>query len=1440
MEDGSALSPQIANQLGQTAGNQLKQQQQHYIRALAKLADCPAHLGPTLATNSANSNSNSAGASALLQKSNINVNSTGQLGARAMALLVNGNEHQASPMECLRTKSLEQVMVEIPLDLLAFDQHNQLVLASRWHKHIDLVLARFRRQLLATNSPLLQTIHSSSAIHFQSSSSNFAPVDQNQTLGATLSSGLASELAKQKQEHQPRANSRWHTNEASNLDDVFGFDASRKPIRSARQLSRLIAALLVSDLLFDQPDERGKENHNNGQSTGQEASSHESLELLSAIYNARQDSWQALFGPELDSALLYHDSSLLGTDLATLMLRQRSPFSQCDLLIGLSRPSLSAHSGSQMESSLGSPDEQQLLAAGHELSQLLISERGHSNEMGLNDSQAIEEVNLFVRAFYKFHQQEITNSIINHYLMASSSGEQLSLEEGAGQQWGSNKSVHRQQELMLLHSLIEAFQDALINVPVLKTALIHSLNQVKNLARVFVGDKLAKLIQLAQADKNSPDAQTVFDNSKDPIISHYAEIILGNNSASMLPNFANFNGNQFETRTPMHELIGDQFNLFVNEIILRHEKVTSAAGDNDRDELLMDEQELKLHSTYLFQFDLSLLLQSLHGANQLDKELDQLRSVAISSPKFLRNTSSFQCIFKLSQNDDVPLNELDRLEREVCKRLTRVLANFVANGNVNRVEDSFEPLLDDCNTETRMNNDSQQTGDLDHHSVQLTENSQLRSCQRREMGQKASQQKPKSWPLFNLYSQQIATIYEPKQRWLINQIDNNQDSRIISRTGSAQRTRSRWPISPARLTFWANFVPTLNCSRTQPIQPTSLFHSRSSNSTLANLNLIFDCQNGPQSASSLLAGQVESIKLELETEVSRLSQMQTRPRNGQRNGDRQRDDHQSQHQNHHSPRMTNSTNSSSGSRLEDEASPELVGQASNESSESNGETVNEGQGWLFAGKLINFLAGPFAGSNSRHSDPNWRPPSALLSLWLIGGLMVCLILATGGYLLHKRYKTVRNLPQGSQEAEQTTGQSAAEQKAGQTHPVSEDPQLYGCSESSVYLKEEQENDDQVRNGVPKPAPSPLVVNCPNGTLMDGHSNPVSNGEQQVSIGVEPISSGQQQFGTLHSAGSLYCPTIGAFGSLTNFGRPSSGQQIWPDRNDNSGLDLSGQQTLCLKHFDSQTPAQMDELILAPPRGLSMDREATRGYQAHVGDKRTASSSMTIRRQRGDRNSGLLAHTVGGGSSSEATSTSQHSTGLGTLTKKRVKIQDPQMLKENPPSATMDRLKPASSSCAPYDSDATHSATMSRLLVHQPNRRRMAPNKTTTASSNLADHQHEEANYCPVHMRKSRSATMSIIPIVSLANRVSQLPTIGYEPDPGANYGEFGPDGSLKLFDASQATTSNQSHWEQGHQSLPPTLTILNERPASSFSEEQQRTLNNYLNNFYGAAMNSGQ
>lgn len=175
-------------------------------------------------------------------------------------------------------------------------------------------------------------------------------------------------------------------------------------------------------------------------------------ELFNALFPSGRPSSlgsRPLFGPLLDSSVVPDE------ELAHAMLRSSSHFGTFDLLIGVSGSPLSASTtGDEEPFGLEQP-------IGAQIGQRLANS-------GLSNEQAVELVGNFARSHYRYHTQEIANSIMSQYLSSSSVA-----------------AVKSRPEFML-DSLLAAFQDSLVNVASLRVAIIHALRQLEPTLELYL------------------------------------------------------------------------------------------------------------------------------------------------------------------------------------------------------------------------------------------------------------------------------------------------------------------------------------------------------------------------------------------------------------------------------------------------------------------------------------------------------------------------------------------------------------------------------------------------------------------------------------------------------------------------------------------------------------------------------------------------------------------------------------------------------------------------------------------------------------------------------------------------------------------------------------------------------------------------------------------
>lgn len=582
--------------------------------------------------------------------------------------------------------------------------------------------------------------------------------------------------------------------------------------------------------------------------------------LFNAIYTQQGPTMRPLFGPHLGPTIIEHAhqqqdlaAAMLGAELDSDQRRSESLFGGRDLLIGVTHQ-LVDRGPSSTETRTEDDSDGHRLGPGHLLAEY-FNAQAESN--GLDEEQAIGQVNSFVKSFYRYHQQEISNSIVEHYLTGTwRAPKRVGLVTTPTEKPNQPEEQRKQQhQVFLFDSLLEAFQDALVNVPVLKTAIIHSVRQLESVADVFVGQLYERML-----NKRTNNPRLIDDKS-------------------LLAEFVSFASRLFDDPNWPLEL-----------------------KQNNTDELESEPPHIQQpHSTYLYQFDANLLVKSMeslpgqHRGQVFAQIKSNLRELATQMRAQLKHNLGFSCAFDLIELDEYRQSDrpIDRIHRLICSRLGQMLANFVATGNVNKkiatseaernattADDQMSLYESNC-LSSQANSDSNQVDvtNSDHHSVNLAnyqpqDRSSWCKSQLDELTLNYVKDNLESlderklanpWKVFNVFSQQIATLVSATgDRRLPIELDSLMGDNTNGRPAEDENRLL------AKSSFWSNFVQALNCSRTQPLM--SLFPSSSLalNSTLLNLNLLSNnCQsNQARTVNSLLSSLSMRMKQQL---IGRLS-----------------------------------------------------------------------------------------------------------------------------------------------------------------------------------------------------------------------------------------------------------------------------------------------------------------------------------------------------------------------------------------------------------------------------------------------------------------------------------------------------------------------------------------------------------------------------------------
>lgn len=608
-------------------------------------------------------------------------------------------------------------------------------------------------------------------------------------------------------------------------------------------------------------------------------SSEASSELFGAIFGQPSASMQPIFGPIMDGTMVPNE------DISSAMLKPGSTFAQRDLLIGLSQPSIIKHArlsgksaanqGQQAAREDGSfefryrPD--------HSIAERITSQL---QQTGLSSEPAVEMINVFVRSFYRHHNQEISNSIINHYLNGqSNNGHRLRprkrIDGESNPNGGDSNTADQERRLLVLDSVLQMFQDALTSVPVLKTALIHATKQLDSLLEAFVGQEFDRWSQLAGNSLSSSRMAT-----SESFTQQY-------HPKSVLESFTRF----------AKALFGDPD----WPLELRSPVSSIPAPSQPK-------------STYLYQLDSRLVIGDLQGF--ATKQANE----PASSAWFQRAISdTLSALFVDIKNDnyqvslsaacalDFSLYESDlrnkpslisRFQGKLCARFALLLARFASKGKIDSALSRESESSRGVSLKEKLSrHETRCISGSDAHLVQPAEPEpqavssddttsrpmDARACQSEleslaldhlveeyenfigddsgdPMG---ASRRGQQWTTFDLFTQQVASLVVAREpALLIGSISHDDSSASQSHSGDPKSTLL------ARSSFWLNFIPALNCTRTLPITPNNPLVSVSSSSLLLNLNLQFNCQRGARTVYNMFEYLVTSIKQQLEARIS--------------------------------------------------------------------------------------------------------------------------------------------------------------------------------------------------------------------------------------------------------------------------------------------------------------------------------------------------------------------------------------------------------------------------------------------------------------------------------------------------------------------------------------------------------------------------------------------
>uniref|UniRef100_A0A6G1SIE4 Neuroligin-4, Y-linked n=1 Tax=Aceria tosichella TaxID=561515 RepID=A0A6G1SIE4_9ACAR len=980
LEDGTALSPVIANNLALNGlgspnsrdhGPTKQQQQQQvaasqqHLRLLAQLNDCPAATGAADEEPRTN------------------------LGPAMM-------------IECLKTKPAEIVMRHLPVELIDSSRPASAIsgipLALRWiqpmEQALDLLIKEELKSQLddntTTNSTTTTTVHQNP---------DYSRRNELEQLKRLFASARADQTAALVEAHQ--------------LDRLIGLMINR--------FVQVPASALHSTV---------------GASGGDEDSSRLVgllSELLGAIYLPSNKTLPIgpVFAPQLEPGLILAAGAAANElDLADSMLQRSSLFNRRDLLIGLTHPLVDFNQGEssspQSPSSDSNYEEEHHDDDDDDTALPLVPgfASRKSLELGLSEEQAIGQVNLFVRSFYRYHQQEISNSIISQYLSRKSglrptAGAARGMEESIGAAGagvgasstsaaGQQHAARLQKQQFLANAMRTLYRDSLVDVPLIKSGLIHSLQQLELLADLFVGKQLSQM-ELLRQDENHDEEQLeqLMDESW------------------LETEFYKFAKSYYQRPAlwPIHLL-----------------RSSAAANNNTTSDFVSgqdphlrapsspENQKVGPRSTFLFQFAADRLdwLQRLRATisrleSRVSSRLTGDRSVRAILVKMLDEltgaswtaagkNNKFRCSFSSLFDDDDYNDDAHELtgtgrgsitgegatlygtfKRWLCRRMANEkLANFVETGNVNfgsiqrtssspRPKEMLERQLEraECGSadvgslkDTKLSptsarqqvQTSVEAGQDDHDLVQLDEQNygnnnyensstfemildldngssdtpaankpakSSRLCSQliqalafEELADEGADSQDQTdvaangenddseldkWTVFNVFSQQLASLFASRKDHSTNRWWWSMDSFISSANSNSQLREA----FDGKVAFWANFVNALNCSKTQPIGASSLSLFSHANSTLLNMNLNQNCQlaGGIRTASSVLQSMGGRIKQELSQRVRAWRRLRAKSQSSnQWRNQLAVVTNLSSSQNHHSPRMANMSN----------------------------------------------------------------------------------------------------------------------------------------------------------------------------------------------------------------------------------------------------------------------------------------------------------------------------------------------------------------------------------------------------------------------------------------------------------------------------------------------------------------------------------------------------
>lgn len=396
---------------------------------------------------------------------------------------------------------------------------------------------------------------------------------------------------------------------------------------------------------------------------------------------------------------------------------------------------------------------------------------------------------------------------MNHYANPLAIGTSDKQQHMSAATHTTNRPQSDQQEVAatvnLYESISQAFNDALTYVPVLKTGLIHAQQR----------------------------------------LNRYYEPVLNR----MIVDYLNQANHADNNNKLVFELLDGGLNSTTLQQIVRLAltSTTTSGHHNDERPNEQDEDDIGLarrdpRSTYLFQFT--------GTSNFVDLLL--MRPPDLSQPK------------RAHLNDD----HLEAKKWRLAHKLSHILASFVESGEIN---DTYKPqLLTIVNNETvvgRKPNDHHQAnggnrartgGEPSDRDTIVTSDEYGDHVITAKISAPNTRTEPLSshikWPLFNSFDQSYVQIIDGSDLPFDDATESVTELEHVNLGQNHDYLR--------RALFWANFISTLNCSRTQPIMAGSLLagsHALQLDQTLHHqvqtmIDVQFTCQNGPRTSLDYL------------------------------------------------------------------------------------------------------------------------------------------------------------------------------------------------------------------------------------------------------------------------------------------------------------------------------------------------------------------------------------------------------------------------------------------------------------------------------------------------------------------------------------------------------------------------------------------------------------